>query len=237
MRMARGSLARTGILLELFGIIALAGCNETQTNAGDGGTDAGPEPDASLPQATGFFQVAEVGDRWLLITPDGKPFYSVGVNHVTANNNTDRETGICPYCEAVDSIYESREAWAEATSERLRSWGFNTIGAWSDHELFAPKMPYTKLLTIGGGQPDWFAPEFEAHARAVAEAQVAPLKDDPNLVGWFLDNELKWGKDWRSMFEGARSELGALGSHRDLAAGVPRPLRPSAHADRVLLSQ
>jgi hypothetical protein len=182
--MARSGLARTGILLGLLGIL-VAGCS--------------PEPDASLPEATGFFQVAEVGNRWLLITPDGKPFYSVGVNHVTANNNTDRETGICPYCETVDSMHESREAWAEATSERLQSWGFNTIGAWSDDELFAPLMPYTKLLTIGGGQPDWFAPEFEAHARAVAERQVAPLKDDPNLVGWFLDNELKWGKDWRSI--------------------------------------
>ena len=26
-----------------------------------------------------------------MITPDGDPFYSVGVNHVTANNNTDNE--------------------------------------------------------------------------------------------------------------------------------------------------
>jgi hypothetical protein len=200
--MGRGGLARTGALLGLLGITALAGCSETQKIAGDAGTDpdgGGAERDASLPEATGFFQVAEVGDRWLLITPDGKPFYSVGVNHVTANNNVDRETGICPYCEAVDSIYESRQAWAQATSERLQSWGFNTIGAWSDDELFAPRMPYTKLLTIGAGQPDWFAPEFEAHTRAVVEERVAPLRDDPNLVGWFLDNELKWGKDWRNI--------------------------------------
>jgi len=28
--------------------------------------------------------------------------------------------------------------------------------------------------------------------------KVVPLKDDPNLLGWFLDNELKWGKDWRN---------------------------------------
>jgi len=162
------------------------------------GLDAGSEPDASLPKATGFFQVAEVGDRWLLITPDGEPFYSVGVNHVTANNNIDGETGICPYCEAVDSIYETREAWADATSKRLVSWGFNTIGAWSDYERFAPLMPYTRLLAIGAGQSDWFAPEFETHVQAQVEERVVPFKDDPNLIGWFLDNELKWGKDWRN---------------------------------------
>jgi hypothetical protein len=153
---------------------------------------------ANLPEATGFFQVAEVGPRWLLITPDGEPFYSVGVNHVTANNNTDKETGVCPYCEAVDSGYESREAWAEATSERLDSWGFNTIGAWSDEQLFAPIMPYTELLNCGGGQSDYFSDEFEDRVQTIAADKVAPLKDDPNLVGWFLDNELKWGKDWRN---------------------------------------
>jgi len=193
---------RTRALLALISALTIQGCQDhLSIGVPDGSVlepDASvPEPDASLPDATGFFQVAKIGPRWFLITPDGKPFYSVGVNHVTANNNTDKKTGICPYCEAVDSIYASREAWAEATSQRLASWGFNTIGAWSDDQLFAPLMPYTELLNIGGGQPDWFAPEYEARARTVAEDRVAPLKDDPNLLGWFLDNELKWGKDWR----------------------------------------
>ncbi len=198
--MRRGS-CWSGIAVALFGTFVLSACTETKSGAVvDAGAepDGSQEPDASLPDATGFFQVARVGERWLMITPDGKPFYSVGVNHVTAKNNTDRETGICPYCEAIDSIYESHEAWAQATSQRLESWGFNTIGAWSDDELFAPLMPYTELLGMGARQPDWFAPAFEAHVRMVAEARVAPLKDDPNLLGWFLDNELKWGKDWRS---------------------------------------
>lgn len=211
MRIARDTHSRTRGLLQTVGAISalgallLAGCTHA-SDAGDGGVDldansepdAQVEPDASLPEATGFFQVAEVGDRWLLITPDGKPFYSVGVNHVTADNNIDRETGICPYCEAVDSIYETREAWADATSKRLMSWGFNTIGAWSDFELFEPLMPHTRLLSIGAGQPDWFSPEFETHVEAQVEERVVPFKDDPNLIGWFLDNELKWGKDWRN---------------------------------------
>ena len=204
-RMRRGSPHRTVFFFVLFASASHFGCEQTQL-AGDGGLDSdagvepdgGDEPDASPPEATGFFQVSELGGRWLLITPDGKPFYSVGVNHVTANNNVDRETGICPYCEAVAASYESHEAWAGATVERLETWGFNTIGAWSDYELFAPLMPYTKLLSIGAGQPDWFSPEFETHVQAQVEERVVPLKDDPNLIGWFLDNELKWGKDWRS---------------------------------------
>jgi len=180
----RLGLLWTVILIGLAGLPFLPGCNDNQ--------------EASLPDATGFFQVAEVDGRWLLITPDGRPFYSVGVNHVTANNNTDRETGVCPYCVAVDSTYESREAWAETTSERLASWGFNTIGAWSDDQLFAPLMPYTELLNYGGGQSDYFSNEFMERVQEITADKVVPLKDDPNLVGWFLDNELKWGKDWRS---------------------------------------
>jgi hypothetical protein len=203
--MRRGGQHGTRWLLGLLAAMLLYACDDTPL-AEDGGPgsdagtepDGGSQPDASLPEATGFFQVAEVGDRWLLITPDGNPFYSIGVNHVTANNNTDRQSGICPYCQAVEANYETHEAWAVATAERLQTWGFNTIGAWSEDALFAPLMPYTKLLSIGAGQPDWFSPEFEAHVQAQVEERVIPLKDDPMLIGWFLDNELKWGKDWRS---------------------------------------
>jgi len=192
---------RAEIAIVLITALSMPGCTENEDPAPQDASvpdDASLPADASLPEATGFFELGKVGARWLLITPDGEPFYSVGVNHVTANNNTDKETGICPYCEAVDSIYESRDAWAEATSERLTSWGFNTIGAWSDEQRFASLMPYTEILGIGQGQSDWFAPEFEARAQTIAEERVVPLKDDPNLVGWFLDNELKWGKDWRN---------------------------------------
>jgi len=161
----RLGLLWTVILIGLAGLPFLPGCNDNQ--------------EASLPDATGFFQVAEVDGRWLLITPDGRPFYSVGVNHVTANNNTDRETGVCPYCVAVDSTYESREAWAETTSERLASWGFNTIGAWSDDQLFAPLMPYTELLNYGGGQSDYFSKEFMERVQEITADKVVPLKDDP----------------------------------------------------------
>ena len=76
--------------------------------------------------------------------------------------------------------------------------GQATGGAWSDDQLFAPLMPYTELLNYGGGQSDYFSAEFEERVQTITTDKVVPLKDDPNLVGWFLDNELKWGKDWRN---------------------------------------
>jgi hypothetical protein len=147
--------------------------------------------------ATGWFHTQKVDDQWWLVTPDGRPFYSTGVNHVTADYDTDRTTGRCPYCEAITARYGTAEAWSDATVSRLRTWGFNTIGAWSDVDRFSSRMPYTGLLSMAAGT-DWFAPEFVAHAQQEAATKVMPHRDDPNLVGWFLDNELSWGRGYAS---------------------------------------
>ncbi|HLK91363.1 MAG TPA: hypothetical protein VKZ18_15805 [Polyangia bacterium] len=147
--------------------------------------------------ATGFFRTAFAGGRWWLVTPDGRPFYANGVDHVTASPDVDRITGACPYCEAVAAAYPTLDAWAAATVARLEAWGFNTLGAWSDTGLLGSRIPYTVLLDMAAGD-DWFSPDFAAHAAAVAASTVAPLRDDPNLVGWYLDSELRWGPDWRA---------------------------------------
>lgn len=147
-------------------------------------------------EATGYFHTAFAAGRWWLVTPSGRPFYSSGIDHVSSNPDTDRKTGVCPYCVTIASRYPSLEAWASATVDRLRSWGFNTLGPWSDTGLLATKMPYTVLLDMASGN-DWFSPAFATHADQVAARDVAPLANDPNLVGWYLDSELHWGPDWR----------------------------------------
>ena len=53
-------------------------------------------------------------------------------------------------------------------------------------------MPYTVQLSMASGN-DWFAPSFVTHADQVAATQVAPLADDPNLIGYYTDSELVWG--------------------------------------------
>ena len=77
--------------------------------------------------ATGFFHTTRVGDRRWLVDPQGRPFYSNGIDHVSSAPDTDRSTGVCPYCQAVAAGYSSTDAWADAQVARLRSWGFNTL--------------------------------------------------------------------------------------------------------------
>ena len=146
-------------------------------------------------KATGFFRtVHEKNGRWFLVTPTGQPFFSTGVDHVSSDPDTDETTGQCPYCEAIQNQYPSTAAWEAATVTQLRSWGFNSLGPFSDDSEFAGQMPYSVQLGMASGD-DWFAPSFVTNADQVAATQVAPLADDPNLIGWYTDSELTWGPD------------------------------------------
>ncbi len=147
--------------------------------------------------ATGFFHTQFVGNRWWLVTPQGQPFYSSGVDHVSSNPDTDQKTGQCPYCVTIASKYSSISQWTQAQVTRMREWGFNTVGAFSDYSKFSSQMPYTVLLSMASGN-DWFAQSFATNAYSVAQSQCAPLKNDPNLIGYYSDSELHWGPDWRS---------------------------------------
>ncbi|MCL2640522.1 MAG: hypothetical protein FWD53_06740, partial [Phycisphaerales bacterium] len=49
--------------------------------------------------------------------------------------------------------------------------------------------------------PDVFDPAFAELAKQLAKEFCTPRKDDPMLLGWFSDNELHWGPDWRRQEE------------------------------------
>ena len=170
-------------------------------------------------EATGFFRSEKLCDRWWIVTPEGHPTWSTGVNTVNPSGDTDAETGEQLYAQAVDAIYDSDEAWAEASATRLRSWGFNTTGAWSAHELTLPHIAATPILYIAGydwldgTRSDWFDPAWPASVEEQA-AGLAAYADEPNILGWFLDNEISWGPDWRGLDT-------LLQAYLDMDAGAP----------------
>ncbi len=153
-------------------------------------------------KATGFFRVDKINDQWWLITPEGHPFFSNGINGVSMSG-TATSKGVRHYQQAAKKIYGTPEAWAEAQAGRCDKWGWNTIGAWSHWRLFKKRMPYTLLLSVGnhdwlsGKMTDIFAPEYRLSVRRRVKERAGPLVDDPWLVGYFLDNEMKWGPDHR----------------------------------------
>src|SRR5271166_5340426 len=101
-----------------------------------------------------------------------------------------------------------RRQWREETAARLTAWGFNTIGDWSAPDLSAMhRLPYTAPLSpegeyakVSSGEdwwgpmPDPFDPRFAEAADKMAQNAAARFRGDPWLIGYFVDNELSWGR-------------------------------------------
>lgn len=162
-------------------------------------------PTPALAQQS-YFRVEARDGIWWLIDPNGASTLSIGVDHIAYEADKIHGTGPCPYREGVEKIYPDRNTWGLATLARIRMWGFNTIGAWSDPELWTRDVAYTIILDIAvhagadwwHGRPvDVYAPHFEEAARDLAEKLCVPRKADHFLLGYFSDNELRWGPDWR----------------------------------------
>lgn len=152
--------------------------------------------------ATGFFRVAQIEGRWWLVTPKGHPFFSTGINALRFQG-TATAAGRRHYQDAAERKYGTQEAWAKAQVGRCLSWGWNTVGAWSDWQCFRDRMPYTVLLSVGGYDwnsgpwSDCFSPGFRSAVRERIREVTEDTKDDPYLIGYFLANEMKWGPDHR----------------------------------------
>lgn len=153
-----------------------------------------------------YFRVEKRSGVWWFIDPSGKPMISAGVDQISYRPDIIRGTKTDPYLQNVSKIYRNENAWGAAALERLHRWGFNTIGAWSDADLWSHGTPYTVILNIAAhaganwqeGVPvDVYDPKFQKTAAEIARRECAPRADDPNLVGYFSDNELRWGPDWR----------------------------------------
>ena len=157
-------------------------------------------------ESSGFFQVRQRDGVWWLVTPQGNAFLSKGVNNVSFRADNAPALGYSPYERAVQAKYGSQEAWAKAVVDRLRGWGFNTLGSWSSPSTFSQNMPYTVNLGLAtragadwlkGAVGDFFSADFEQKMEAACRQLCGPRAKDPWLLGYFTDNELRWGADWR----------------------------------------
>jgi hypothetical protein len=56
-----------------------------------------------------------------------------------------------------------------------------------------------KMFPFPWDFPDVFSAEFERNVDAAARRQVEPLKNDANLIGWFVGNEPHWARSFGSL--------------------------------------
>lgn len=184
-----------------------------------GGLENEPETDkyggwkVGSRSATGFFRTENIAGRWWLITPEGNLYLSKGVA-VFSPGSSDRQIA------ALRDKFGTNQEWAKQETANLKSHGFNSLGAWSAVNQIrglSEKMPYTVIVSPMGnlnkamknsgeekegfenagweGYPYDFACIWHEDFPEYVENSVktfAQYRDDPYLIGYFVDNEIPW---------------------------------------------
>ena len=187
-------------------------------------------------RATGFFRT-EKDNRWWLVTPEGNAFLSFGINHLhmgwwaqSYNREVWRERLGVAQARGPEFARAFRKWFME---ERLR-FGFNTLGVHNSRDVLnapEPFMPYMQPIAFVD-IPHWrqdvrdddfvdvFSNDFAMHCERMAAEHVAPLKDDPYLLGYAMtDCPLFTEEDCRQ-----RPDV-IGGGRRAARIGWPRRLR------------
>jgi len=164
--------------------------------------------------ATGFFGVKQQDGRWWLITPKGEGFYALGADHVNYMAGWCEKLGYAPYHQNCAAKYHGdEEAWGKSASDRLKAWNFNALGCGWSPTMKGKGLPRCEFINFGSGFaalddiappehwtgfPNVFSPKWPIYCDKRARSYCGPLKGDPWIIGYFLDNELEWfGKDYK----------------------------------------
>ena len=169
---------------------------------------------------TDFFTVGQRAGHWWFITPEGAPFWSIGMNHI--------DSATLRYPESGD-LYRrkygnSERRWLQkGVVPDLQAWGFNTVGwnqevvirlptmhrhsrSFTYEEYQWANMPYYHLLPftethqweVETRYPDVFSDDFAEWCDYVARSKCARMADDPKLIGYFNVDCPSWvhSKPW-----------------------------------------
>lgn len=199
----------------------------------DGRNKFGGWGDGPKLKATGNFRTEKVDGKWWLVDPEGRLFWSHGITCVRFDNAATRISGRENFFENLpdskDPLYifynknrrdttfnytaanlfrKYGDQWREKATEnvlkRLKSWGINSFGNWSDQEIYLSsgnRIPFTVAVTpawpkIDGKEtkfPDVFDPAFRESVKAAINKLDPRINNDPYCIGFFIDNELSVG--------------------------------------------
>ena len=145
------------------------------------------------------FSIEQHEGAFWLTKPNGGRFFSLGACVVNQGESREQFSPTNPAYAAIEH-YANSNAWAEATLKRLKSWGFTTVGGWSDFAALKQcrdaSVVFIPVLAIGMtcGAPwrDMWDTNLIAKMCQIARDQILPLRDDPRILGYYSDNEMGW---------------------------------------------
>ncbi len=157
-------------------------------------------------EATGFFRTQHDGTRWWFVTPEGNAFLSFGINHIHLNFwRSKHNAAAWQKIFGIENIWENTQfhpAVRDWCIQACQDYGFNTIGVHNQLSVInhpSPKLPYMQPFRVIG-IPHWyneipdenfvdvFAKEFEMKCDTMAKEIILPVKDDPYLLGYSMND-------------------------------------------------
>lgn len=187
-------------------------------------------------EATGYFRL-EKDERWWLVTPDGHAFLSWGINHLHPDlwrQDYNREAWQKTLGLTNLDTREFPGALRRWFLNTCRQFGFNTVGVHNSLSIVntpRPELPYMQPLNFVD-TPHWkpvvpdenfvdlFAADFRQHCDQLARRLVAPVAEDPWLLGYSMTDCTMFTE------EDLRERTDVIGGKRRAArVGWPRRLR------------
>jgi hypothetical protein len=165
--------------------------------------------DISL-EKTGYYYTTQIDGKWWTVSPDGHPMISIAINSLNLKAS-DR----VKFTFSVK--YKTKDKWADDAISLVQRYGFNGAGSWGDVEQIRAynerndeRFSYCVMLGLatdykssidrsrGYNASKKLFPVFEKGFKEFCEMRAGELvayKDDPNLFGYFFDNELTFARD------------------------------------------
>jgi len=160
-----------------------------------------------------FFSLKKQNSRWMLLTPKQKPFYSLGMNHIS--------NAVLKHPENQHIWYEkydnSQKKWLKAVGKNLKQWGFNTVGWAADvvtkkkdshkhsrpftyeeyqwlNTAYCHRLPFAEIHHYESDvkNPDFFSKGFEEWCDYVAREYCTQFAKDEKLIGYFYADCPAW---------------------------------------------
>lgn len=161
-------------------------------------------------EATGWFRLQQHGGRFWLVTPEGHPFFNLGINHLNAD---------------WDNEQRADAELAKKVIGQFKSWHFNTAGygnsppmmAHTPFVSFLNLVPTSRFLREKASFPDVFDAAFQRDLEKRIERQCRDVRENPRLLGYMWTDTPLWNlKDARRNIQ--RDWVSTL---RQLAATAP----------------
>jgi hypothetical protein len=139
----------------------------------------------------------ESGQHWI-VDPEGNRFLSIGINAIDPQDHNP-PPGSIYYDPIPNQFGGDAQAWVDSVCEILAEAGHNTIGAWSDPLMNGSGPHETIILYVA----EWWderclfglRSDFEDLVRSRMEEMLTEWPDQSRVMGFFLDNEMRWYGD------------------------------------------